>query len=139
MRTCSPFFRTIGAVAGKPLPLSVYPSGPSLRIITSSFGIAGSPGPSTINAPRRPAGICVAPFMCEWYMCEPVFGTVNSYVYVWPGSIKGWVRPGTPSTEFGTCRPWKCIAVDSLSLFVRTNRTRSPRFTRTSGPGICLL
>jgi hypothetical protein len=40
-------------------------------------------------------------------------------VYVWPGFTGGWVMNGTPSWSFGSSRPWKWIAVDSVSSFLR--------------------
>ena len=33
---------------------------------------------STMNAPSSPWPTCFAALWCEWYMCEPAFGTVNS-------------------------------------------------------------
>src|SRR6187399_143482 len=94
---------------------------------------------STMNAPSRPSPTCFAALWWEWYMCDPALGTVNSYVYVSPGFTGGWVMYGTPSWSFGTSRPWKWMHVDSDSLLVRTTRTRSPSFTRISGPGTWAL
>ena len=41
------------------------------------------------------------------YMCEPAFGTTNSYVNDWPGLTGGCVMNGTPSIAFGSSSPWK--------------------------------
>jgi hypothetical protein len=53
-----------------------------------------------------------------------------------PGSTGFCVTPGTPSIAFGTFTPCQWMVVASGRRFVRTTRTRSPSFTRISGPGI---
>ena len=60
---------------------------------------------STMNAPSSPSPTCFVELWCEWYMCEPGFGTVNSYVNDWPGFTGGWVMNGTPSMAFGSSSP----------------------------------
>ena len=40
---------------------------------------------------------CLVELWCEWYMCVPEFGTVNSYVNDCPGFTGGCVMNGTPS------------------------------------------
>src|SRR4051794_30663807 len=73
--------------------------------------------------------------MCAWYQCVPVTSAVHSYVLVWPGSIIGWVTPGTPSWSFGSSMPCQCTDVPSGRSFFTMKRTRSRSLMRTTGPG----
>ena len=93
-----------------------------------------------MNAPSSPWPTWSVALWCEWYMSEPAFVAVNSYVYVSPGTIGCWVTNGTPSWKKSSNRtPWKWTPVVSLRLFVKIARTLSPWVTRIVGPGHCLL
>src|SRR3954471_9668271 len=49
--------------------------------------------------------------------------------------MNGWVMPGTPSWSFGSTMPCQWTAVANGRWLSTTIRTRSPSFTRSTGPG----
>ncbi len=70
-----------------------------------------------------------------WYMCDPAFRSVYSYVNDSPGRTAGWLITGTPSIAGGTSRPCEWIVVGSGSSLCRMIRIRSPTSARSWGPG----
>ena len=63
-----------------------------------------------------------------------VFAALGSFVSA--GLINSWVNIGTPSIWFSNLMPCQWTAVPSSRPFSTSMLTRSPRRTRSSGPGI---
>ncbi len=134
MRTRSPSRTNSGSVPGKTRLLKVKTLKSSI-IVGSGVEVPGLMNHSLrkmaksrsirrtglrgwkIRKPIIPIDCCTISSKCGWYIWVPCWRTVNSYLKVSPGSMRGWLRPATPSMPLGSRTPCQCTEVGSGRRF----------------------